>query len=223
MKNPTESSHFHTRERFDWRVVKSVFRREILLALLLLFGAMLMSIVSMLPAYHLHVKSNEFYLQQPINQTIYPPEEASGDLHVLESNLSLTPHDGDCLLRLYSVSKSNLTLIEELHLQNNTARIVDLQGETPVLFLSITFPSPSLSYKYTIWGYNYPYLLLALPAAFVGLAGAAVALIESFKLIAERTSPQTAKLKIKTSARTVHLWASGFQWRFCPDHWVCLQ
>ncbi len=177
-----------THKRFDWNGVKSIFRREILLALLLLFGAALMSIVSMLPAYHMRVKSNEFYLQQRINRTIYPPEEAIGELHVLESNLSLTPHNGDCSLRLYSVSKSDLTLIEKLHLQNNNERIVDLQSETPVLFLNITSPSRSLSYKYTIWGCDYPYLLLALPATFMGLAGAAMAFIGSLKLIAERMS-----------------------------------
>lgn len=178
--------------------VKGIFRGEILLALLLLFSAILMSIVSMLPAYYMYMESDEFCLKFPFNCTLHPPEEATGQLHIVRSNLSLMSHNGECLLHLYNMSKSNLTLLEQVHLGNNTERTVDLQSQTPLLFLNVTyafpsFPPPSLSYKYRILGYNYPYLLLALPATFIGLAGAATALIGSFKLIAERTSHKSPK------------------------------
>lgn len=180
-----------TCKKFGWGDVRSIFRREILLASLLLFGAVLMSIVSMLPTYYKYIESNEVYLQLPFNCTIHPPQEAISHLHVVRSNLSLLCQNGECSLHLYSVSKSNLTLLEQLHLGNNTESTMDLRTQTPILFLNVTytfpsFPPPSLSYKYTVWGYNYPYLLLALPATFIGLAGAAIALIGCFKLMAER-------------------------------------
>jgi hypothetical protein len=203
-------------KRFHWRDLgESIFTRETLTALLLLFTAVVMSIFSMLPVYHTHVRSNEFDLQLPFSCAIDPPNEAIG-LHVVTSNLSLTSHDGKCLLHLYNMSGPHLTLLEQTSLEDNIEKTVDLQNQTPSLFLNVTnteplFPPPSISFRYTVWGYEYPFLLLALPATFIGLAGAAMALIGSFKIIAERASR-----KLRKKNESLFIDTFGFQQRSSP-------
>lgn len=173
---------------FDWQTLKEgLMKREILIALTLLSAAIIMLIVSMLPAYDVYIKSGELDLPEPYDPYIHPPEEVMDNFHVSESNISLTSYNGNSLLDLYRDHQSNFTLLEKVYLQNSTERTVDLQSEAPILFVNITSTSANrLEYKYVVLGYRYPYLLLALPGSLLALIGIVLALMGTFIFVAEQ-------------------------------------
>lgn len=168
-------------------------KREISVGMVLLLASAVMAVISVLPKYETYVDGDEFSLREFFTHFIYPPEEI-GDSYVLEANLNLSSRGGNSSLNLYVVNQSKLTLLEQVCLLNETEHIVSLSGGPPTLVVNITETSAStLTYNYTIHSYSYPYVLLTIPAAFSGVAGAATALVSSLMFLIERTRARKQK------------------------------
>lgn len=188
-------------KRFDWQTLKEgLTKREILIALILLFAAVVLLLVSMIPVYTLYSGSENLNLQEPY---INPPEGVGSNFHVLESNITLTSRDGVSLLDLYALFGSNYTLLKTVYLLDNAGDTVDLESETPFLFVNVTSTSAErIEYRYLVWGYHYPYLLLALPGSLLAFVGIVAGLIGTFVFVAEKAARQRMEekfSKVKTT------------------------